>query len=138
VRRALEWLEGERSAHQRHAAVLILRELAESTPTLFSSHVQGFLTLIWVALRDPREHIRDAAIQALRACLVLIAQRDVKWRNQWYEKVFLEVQNGFKSDTALSIHGSLLTISKLTMLSIAAWFDLQYSYAYPLCRRTAS
>ena len=90
VQRALEWLEGDQQ--RRHAAVLVLRELAENTPTLFNVYVGSFLDHIWVALRDPKESIREGAIQALRACLTLIAKRDHRWRAQWYEKLFGEVQ----------------------------------------------
>src|SRR5690242_1687285 len=39
VKRALEWLQGDRSEQRRHAAVLVLKELAENAPTLFNVHV---------------------------------------------------------------------------------------------------
>ena len=92
VKRALDLLEGDRSEQYRYTAVLVLRELAEHTPTLFNLYVGEFLDHIWVALRDPKDTIRDAAIRALRACLTLIAKRDNRFRNQWYEKLFSEVQ----------------------------------------------
>lgn len=50
VKRALEWLEGDRSEQRRYAAVLVLKELAENTPTLFNVHVEKFLSHIWVSL----------------------------------------------------------------------------------------
>ena len=77
VKRALEWLDGDMSEQRRLAAVLVLKELAENTPTLFNVYVDKFLDEkhIWVALRDSKLEIRLAAIEALRGCLALIAQR---------------------------------------------------------------
>jgi FKBP12-rapamycin complex-associated protein len=40
VRRALEWIKGERIESSRFAAVLVLKELAENAPTLFYQHVR--------------------------------------------------------------------------------------------------
>ena len=45
---------GDRSEQRRHAAVLVLKELAEHAPTLFNVHVSSFLDHVWVALRDPK------------------------------------------------------------------------------------
>lgn len=54
VRRALEWLQGDRNEVRRHAAVLVLRQLAQNAPTLFYVHVATFFEHIWTALRDPK------------------------------------------------------------------------------------
>ena len=40
VKRALEWIRGERVESARYAAVLILKELAENAPTLYYQHVR--------------------------------------------------------------------------------------------------
>lgn len=39
---------------RRHAAVMVLKELAHNSPTLFYVHVSTFVDLVWVALRDPK------------------------------------------------------------------------------------
>jgi serine/threonine-protein kinase mTOR len=91
IKRAFEWLETK--VERRHAAVLVLRELAENTPTLFNVHVPEFLQHIWVGLRDQREPVRDAAVEALRACLSLVETRASKMRSQWYNSIFVEVQS---------------------------------------------
>src|SRR4051812_46511272 len=111
IKRAFEWLETK--LERRHAAVLVLRELAENTPTLFNIHVPAFLDHIWVTLRDPKEQIREAAIEALRACLSLVATRANKSRTDWYSKIFFEVQLSFKSGNDNAIHGALLVIGEL-------------------------
>lgn len=105
-----------RTEQRRHAAVLVLRELAQNTPTLFNVHVASFLDHIWVALRDPKDNIRTGGIEALRACLVLISKRDARWRTQWYDKIFSELQQGFKLNSPESIHGSLMTIGMSVLL----------------------
>jgi len=76
VKRALEWLQAERYEARRHAAVLVLKVLAENAPTLFYAHVSTFFENIWVALRDKNVVIRESATKALSACLCLIADRE--------------------------------------------------------------
>lgn len=39
---------------RRHASVLVLKELAQNSPTLFYVHVSAFVEFIWVTLRDPK------------------------------------------------------------------------------------
>lgn len=96
VKRALEWLQGDRSEQRRHASVLVLKTLAENAPTLFNVHVSSvylfffflysmqFLDHVWIALRDTKLEIRESAILSLRACLVLISKRASRWRLQVY------------------------------------------------------
>jgi hypothetical protein len=72
--------------------VLVLKELAENLPTLFNVHVATFLDNIWQTLRDPKVIIREAAVEALHHCLLLIAKRVTKLRATRYNKIFMEVQ----------------------------------------------
>lgn len=109
VKRALEWLDGDR----RLAAVLVLQELAENTPALFHVYVDPFLEHIWVAVRDPKATTREAAVDAMRACLEVIANRAPASRQKRYLKVFGEVQTTFKQNNADAIHGALLVIGEL-------------------------
>ena len=52
IKRALEWLGG--NDNKKLAAVLILRELAIHTPTLFYMQFQQFFDNIFSAVRDPK------------------------------------------------------------------------------------
>ena len=52
IKRALEWLGG--NEQKKLAAVLILRELAIHTPTLFYQQFQQFFDNIFTAVRDHR------------------------------------------------------------------------------------
>ncbi|CEM08834.1 unnamed protein product [Vitrella brassicaformis CCMP3155] len=82
LRRSLECLQSgggsdPRSEYHRYAAVLILKELALNAPVLFGPHVNAFFDHIWVAIQhEPKTVIREAGVEALRAVLQLLAQRD--------------------------------------------------------------
>ncbi|GFS99133.1 hypothetical protein TNCV_822541 [Trichonephila clavipes] len=78
AKRAFEWLSGDRHETKRHGAVLVLRELAVSTPTFFFQQVQQFFDCIFNASSDPKPSIRESAAAALRAALVVTAQRETK------------------------------------------------------------
>ena len=62
--------------------MLILRELARNAPTVFNVHVPAFIDAIWPALRDQSLAIREAAVRALRECLVVIEKRETRYRVQ--------------------------------------------------------
>ncbi|KAH7427560.1 hypothetical protein KP509_10G049200 [Ceratopteris richardii] len=114
VKLALSWLQGERVESHRFAAVLILKEMAINAPTMFNVHVPEFVDAVWVALRDPKLHVRERAVEALRACLGVIEKRETRWRVQWYYKMFEATQDGLgKNASVESIHGSLLAVGEL-------------------------
>ncbi|XP_053547426.1 serine/threonine-protein kinase mTOR isoform X7 [Bombina bombina] len=127
VKRALEWLGADRNEGRRHAAVLVLRELAVSAPTFFFQQVQSFFDNIFFGVWDPKQAIREGAVAALRACLILTTQREPKelQKPMWYRQTFEEAERGF--DETLSkekgmnrddrIHGSLLIINELVRIS---------------------
>jgi len=117
VARALEWL-GDRQAGHVLAAVLILSQMASNAPSSFYIHVQHFLDLIVTsALQDKDLTIRLAAKDALRACLHLLAERDVNspLHQQWYQKIYDQAVKGLKhsNPAAEVIHGSLLALGEL-------------------------
>ena len=129
LKQALEWLGSERSEAKRHAAVLVLREMALNAPTFFFQQVQPFFDNIFVAVRDPKQAIREGAVEALRACLVILAQRETKQTQKQlcYSQIYDQAKSGFedtntkekgillsKEDKA---HGSLLLINELLRIS---------------------
>uniref|UniRef100_A0A8C0K4W3 Serine/threonine-protein kinase mTOR n=1 Tax=Canis lupus dingo TaxID=286419 RepID=A0A8C0K4W3_CANLU len=127
VKRALEWLGADRNEGRRHAAVLVLRELAVSVPTFFFQQVQPFFDNIFVAVWDPKQAIREGAVAALRACLILTTQREPKemQKPQWYRHTFEEAEKGFDETLAKEkgmnrddrIHGALLILNELVRIS---------------------
>ncbi|NWH64585.1 MTOR kinase, partial [Geococcyx californianus] len=127
VKRALEWLGADRNEGRRHAAVLVLRELAISVPTFFFQQVQPFFDNIFVAVWDPKQAIREGAVSALRACLILTTQREPKemQKPQWYRHTYEEAEKGFDETLAKEkgmnrddrIHGALLILNELVRIS---------------------
>jgi FKBP12-rapamycin complex-associated protein len=113
IKRALEGLTGERQENRRLASVLVLKELARNAPTLFNVYVADFLDKIWTALRDTKEQVRIGAVDALRACLTLILERQSSMRLQWYYKIYDEAIKGLRQSSPENIHGSLLTIGEV-------------------------
>jgi FKBP12-rapamycin complex-associated protein len=116
---------GDRNENRRYAAVLILSELAQNAPTLIYAYVPQYLDLIWIALRDMKMIIREAAAGALSACLNIIVQRESPQRSQWYNRILEEADKGLKANAVESIHGSLLTYRELLQqtgpVSIIVW-----------------
>uniref|UniRef100_A0A0D9WE66 Serine/threonine-protein kinase TOR n=1 Tax=Leersia perrieri TaxID=77586 RepID=A0A0D9WE66_9ORYZ len=114
IKTALGWLAGDRVEYRRFAAVLILKEMAENASTVFNVHVPEFVDAIWVALRDPKQAVRERAVEALRACLHVIEKRETRWRVQWYYRMCEAAQVGLgKNASVHSIHGSLLAVGEL-------------------------
>ena len=118
-----------RCESRRHAAVLVLKELAENAPSLFYIHAAAFFEHIWVALRNSQPEIRGSAAkvrdlldnsqptgysaccqlvslpriynsQALRAVLALVARRESRRRTQWYHKIYETARSGLMLDPA--------------------------------------
>ncbi|KAI7861526.1 armadillo-type protein [Spinellus fusiger] len=112
VEHALEWLQGDRS---RLAAVLVLRELAVNAPTLIYAYVPRILDLIWVALRDSRQLIREHAADCLSQCLDIVQQRETPMRKTWYTRIWEEAQRGLRMNSAEATHGSLLAMRELLL-----------------------
>ncbi|CAO3668466.1 unnamed protein product [Umbelopsis vinacea] len=112
VERALEWLQGDRS---RLAAVLVLRELAINSPTLIYASVPRLLDLVWIAIRDSRQLIRETAAECLSQCLEIIQQRESPLRLVWYHRIWDEITKGLKLNNADATHGSLLAMRELLL-----------------------
>lgn len=94
--------------------------MAEQAPAVFNVHVKAFIDAIWHPLRDSRLHIREAAVAALKACLVLVEKRETRYRVQWYYKLFEATMRGMARDhrsgalpSADTTHGSLLALGEL-------------------------
>ncbi|KAH9151558.1 hypothetical protein AeRB84_005855 [Aphanomyces euteiches] len=129
VKRAFEWLTNPsfQSNHRRLAACMVLEALASAVPTLFHVNLNTFFVAIWPAIRDPRVEVREAARDALSACLQLVSLRQTRNKLQWYCKIYDQVQEGLSATKAVglssvliskstpweNIHGSLLIIGEL-------------------------
>ncbi|KAG0181763.1 phosphatidylinositol kinase- protein kinase tor1 [Apophysomyces sp. BC1034] len=112
VEQALEWLQNDRS---RLGAVLVLREFAVKAPTLIYAYVPRILDLIWSALRDSRNLIRENAADCLSQCLEIVQQRETPTRKTWYARIWAEADRGMHMGSAEATHGSLLAMRELLL-----------------------
>ncbi|KAH6572836.1 hypothetical protein BASA60_006398 [Batrachochytrium salamandrivorans] len=113
IKRAFEWLQGERTDLRRFSAVLVLKELTANASSIVYSFVPQTLDLMWYALRDPKIFIREAAAEALSECLTLVQAREAQSKRHLYKIIFEECQKGFKMASADSVHGSLLAVKEI-------------------------
>lgn len=96
--------------------VLVLRELAVSAPTFFFQQVQPFFDNIFYAVWDPKQAIREGAVSALRACLILTTQRETKemqkpqWYKVWHSTVILSPIKYFSSVYVVFARGKSLSL----------------------------
>ncbi|XP_050347704.1 serine/threonine-protein kinase mTOR [Nymphalis io] len=139
VKRAFEWLSEERNEGRRHSAVLLLKEMAIAMPTYFYQQVSGFFDHILIALKDPKQQIREAAAKALRAGLVVTAQRETAKQStakpQWYMQCYEEAMSSFEEipikEKGITkedrVHGGLLILNELLRCSNASW-EKKYTY----------
>ncbi|XP_043640413.1 serine/threonine-protein kinase Tor-like [Drosophila teissieri] len=135
IKKAFEVLRGERQEYRRHAAVFILRELAIALPTYFYQHILTFFEVIFNAIFDPKPAIRESAGEALRAALIVTAQRESTKQSsepQWYRICYDEANGSFNADLAASkdqkgmtrddrIHGGLIVFNELFRCANATW-----------------
>ncbi|CCM00588.1 uncharacterized protein FIBRA_02624 [Fibroporia radiculosa] len=112
---AIKLLQADRQEPGRYAGVLILKELARNSPTLFHSHIELVFEQILVPLRDTRVIVRESAAELLAACLEIITQRERQVRSPFLIKILQDAQMGLKITQSETIHGSLLTYRELLL-----------------------
>ena len=112
---AFEWLQPENKQESRKlAAVLLIRELAKNSPTLVYGFIPQIFELIWHALKDPRDLIRDIAAEAVSACFTVMAARDSAFQSQWFRKIYDRANETMKQTQNVDdILGSLLILKQL-------------------------
>ena len=133
-----------------YSSVLVLREIACCMPTFFFQNVSQFYDVIFNAVWDSRMDLRESAVHALRAGLIVTVQREsakqAKHQHQaWYKTCYTAVVDGLpKLDTSSGdqqqssrspstnsrvmnsqrddrIHGSLLVLAELLRCSNGVW-----------------
>ncbi|KAH8301291.1 hypothetical protein KR018_005735, partial [Drosophila ironensis] len=121
--------------YRRHAAVFILREVAIALPTYFYQHIITFFEVIFNAIFDPKPAIRESAGEALRAALIVTAQRESTKQSsepQWYRICYDKANSSFCADLAAGkdqkgvtrddrIHGGLIVLNELFRCANASW-----------------
>jgi hypothetical protein len=115
AKQAFEWLQQSAAAastgaalaaaEQRQlAAVLVLKQLAANAPTLFNTHAPFFFDLLGGPVQALRVDVREAAVLALRVCLVDMASRSERWRRSCWLKIFEQAQEGMEEEDKVQQH----------------------------------
>jgi FKBP12-rapamycin complex-associated protein len=101
-----------------------------ATPTFFFQQVQQFFEVIFNAVRDPKPHIREGAVNALRQALIVTAQREnIMAQTHWYRQSYDEAKISFNEINVREkgvtredrIHGGLLVLNELLRISNNEW-----------------
>jgi len=137
VKRAFELLAGERNEGKQYAAVLILREIAFSMPTFFFQKISSFYDVIFNCVWDPKPILREAAVKALRAGLLVMAQRETskstrtKDKKNCYQISFDHAMSNLDPSPAQlqdkkfqrddRAHGSVLVLAELFRTANSNW-----------------
>lgn len=104
-------LEFSKDDYKRLLALLILKQVANNSPTHFYQHIQLFRDKILVPLKDRQILIREAAANALSACLLIMQQRENQKKNDFYFEFLERIEELPKDGRNESIHGYLLAIN---------------------------
>ena len=115
VQAAIHLLQADKQEPGRYAGVLVLKELARNSPTLFHVHIGLVFDKILVPLRDPRIIVRESAAELLAACLEIITLRERQTRSPFLLRILQDAQMGLKMPAPEVIHGSLLTYRELLL-----------------------
>jgi FKBP12-rapamycin complex-associated protein len=144
MKRALELLSGtasERASEgKQYAAVLVLREIAFSMPTFFFQKIGNFFEVIFNAMWDQQPLLRVAAVNALRAGLLVKAQRETskaakksasKDQTTCFDISFEQAMSGIDVPAAKLqdrkfnrddyAHGGVLILGELLRAANSAW-----------------
>ncbi|RYH28611.1 DUF3385 domain-containing protein [archaeon] len=112
LNRSLDWLRASKSSvYRRFAACTMLQQLATNAPTIFFARINEFFDLIFGPMWDHKETIRQSACKALSACLAVLKERT--YHLQWYCFIYDQLQEGFRSGSEESVHGSLIVIAEV-------------------------
>ena len=104
-------LQHSKDEIKRILSLLVLKEVADNSPTHFYQHIQPFQDSILEPLRDRQILIRQAAGEALSACLLLMQQRENQKKNDFYYRFLSLIQELPKDGKNESIHGYLIAIN---------------------------
>lgn len=75
IKRAFEWLQGDRIENRRLSAILVLKELSIQAPNTISQHLNQIFDLIWVGLRDSKVFHRFSFVSGVYCALVLFIDK---------------------------------------------------------------
>jgi serine/threonine-protein kinase mTOR len=111
---AFEWLGLENKQESRKlAAVLLIRELAKNSPTIVYGFIPQIFDVIWNALRDNKDLIRDIAAEAVSACFRIMIARDQQFQTQYFSMIYNKAIELLRSPNIDDLLGALLILKQL-------------------------
>lgn len=93
----------------RFAACCEIKEMAQRLPILFAVYLGEFLTVMWNALRDQKDYIRQAGLETFA-----LALKQMETREELFEKVYNECFKCLSNDNApYNIIGSVIVLKEM-------------------------
>jgi serine/threonine-protein kinase mTOR len=95
--------------YPRFAACYEIKEMAQKIPILFAVYLGEFLNVMWNALRDQKDYIREAGLQTFS-----LALKQLESREELFEKVYSECFKGlYTENSPASVLGSLMVLKEM-------------------------
>lgn len=102
---ALNTLKNDQNL-SRFAACCEIKEVAMRIPILFAVYLGEFLSVMWNALRDQKDYIREAGLETFS-----LALHQMETREELFVKVFTECLKGLSNDSqSATVLGSILVL----------------------------
>ena len=93
----------------RFAACCEIKEMAQRLPILFAVYLGEFLNVMWNALRDQKDYIREAGLQTF-----VLALKQLETREELFEKVYAECFKGLQAEnTPPFMLGSVIVLKEM-------------------------
>ncbi|OMJ77176.1 hypothetical protein SteCoe_23284 [Stentor coeruleus] len=93
----------------RFAACCEIKEMAQRLPILFAVYLGEFLIVMWNALRDQKDYIRQAGLETFA-----LALKQMETREELFEKVYNECFKCLSNDNApYNIIGSVIVLKEM-------------------------
>ena len=91
-------------------SLIIIKEVANNSPTHFYHHIETFKSKFIHMLRDKQMMVREVTADALSSCLMLLQNRENIKKNDYYYAFISIVEELAKDKRNEYIHGYLLGI----------------------------
>lgn len=100
-----------KDSNKRFLSLLVLKEIADNSPTHFYQQIHVFQEQIIQPFKDRNIRVRLAAGEVLSSCLLLMQQRENQKKNDFYYNFLSLIQELPKDNRNESIHGYLVAIN---------------------------
>ncbi|KAJ1919293.1 phosphatidylinositol kinase- protein kinase tor1 [Mycoemilia scoparia] len=113
IKRCLEWLQGEKNEYRILTALLFIKTCCQRSQSFTNNYVPQILDSLPPLIKDPKKDVRITAVEALSACLKLIAPRESQTKTQWFTQLYVDAMQNLRSETVEGQHAALLVFREL-------------------------